>query len=482
MKNPFAIFAKSKEQARSPSPDTPPSSGTAKTEQYSMVSYLKYAFMPRKFDRTRQLDITQFKNHSTNDLLDLLRHNHPETSFSIWQFLRVANSTLTFKAKTVTGEDSKRGQKVLDGLIWKLNHANNGNNFQEARGIDLISGQLLLNVMMRGGAGSELVLNSIGRMDRLQVFDSATLYFKTENGRLVPYQKQTIPGSMGYTKIDYPTIFYNPLDPAPDDPYGASPLISLIQIVAWQIGFLNDLQAAVHQTGYPRMRIKLLEEIAKKNAPIHIQNDPVKYKEWMDKIRLDVQTSMRNLEPDAIPVLWDSAELDLVGKGGAGSTIRVDAVINTINKSLAAALKTLSSIIGISADTSKESYAAELKLYSRGIESVQQVVENLLERALTMALNLEGVRGWVDVEFEPVDLRSELQVVAELQTRQDIIITARMRGSISDYEEMKAHRNLLGFIGEPQDWEALVEERKAREERGGQAEDYPRHGSPPANQ
>jgi predicted TIM-barrel fold metal-dependent hydrolase len=99
-----------------------------------------------------------------------------------------------------------------------------------------------------------------------------------------------------------------------------------------------------------------------------------------------------------------------------------------------------------------------------------------------MALNLEGVRGWVDVEFAPVDLRSELQVVAELQTRQDIIITARMRGAITDFEEIQRHRQLLGEIGMPEDWEALVEERKAREERGGQAEDYPRHGSPPANQ
>jgi len=446
-----------------------------------MLSYLSFGYLPRKFENTRQIDITQFKNYSTFDLLDLLRHNHPETSFSIWQYLRVANSSVICKAKGIRGGDDERGQKVLDKLLWKLNHPPTGNNFQEARGLDLITGQLLLNIMMRGGAGNELVLNSLGKMDRLQVFDTATIYFQGENGRLVPYQRQTVPGSNGYVKLDYPTIMYQPLDPAPDDPYGSSPLISLIQVVAWQVGFLNDLQAAVHQVGYPRLRVKLLEEIAKKNAPSHVQNDPVKYREWMDKIKLDVQTNMKNLDPDAIPVLWDSADLDLVGKGGS-QTIKVDAVINTINKSLAAALKTLSSIIGIGENTSKESYAAELKLYSRGIESIQTVVENLLERALTMALNLEGVQGWVDVEFAPVDLRSELQVVAELQTRQDIIITARMRGAIDDFEEMQDHRTLLGKIGKPKDWETLVAERKEREARGGQGDTYPTHGSPPATQ
>ncbi len=472
-------FSRTKQQSRSP--DTPPPPGVAKTEKYKH-SYLSFGYMPRKFEQTRQIDITQFKNYSSGDILDMLRVNHPETSFAIWQYLRVANSGITCKAKKMTGEDDKRGQKVLDEkILWQLNHPPAGNHFQESRGINLVTGQLLLDTLMRGACGCEDVLNILGKLDRIQSFDPATVYFQREENRLVPYQRQLIPGSMGYVKIDYPTVFYEALDPATDDPYGTSPLVSLIQVVAWQIGFLNDLQAAVHATGYPRMRIKLMEEIAAKNMPAHIQNDPAKRKEWMDKIRLDVQTAMRNLEPDAIPVMWDSADLDLVGKGGS-QTIKIDSVINTINKSLAAALKTLSSIIGIGTDTSKESYAAELKLYSRGIESVQQVVENLLERALTMALNLEGVRGWVDVEFAPVDLRSELQVVAELQTRQDIIITARMRGAISDFEEMKAHREVLGFIGEPEGWEELVNERKEREQSGGQQEDYPRHGSPPANQ
>lgn len=475
-------FARNKRQQQVRSPDSPPRSSSAKTEQYPFTGFLNFAYLPRRFENTRQLDIKQFKHYSLNDLLDLLRYNHPETSFSIWQFLRVANSGMTVKAIGINGEDNKRGQKVLEKLIWNLDHPPVSNRFEQARGTNLITGQLLLNAMMRGGCGCEDVLNSLGKLDRIQVFDAGTVYFKSEEGRLVPYQRQSIPGSTGYVNIDYPTVFYAPLDPAPDDPYGSSPLVSLIQIVAWQIQFLADLQAAVHATGYPRMDATLMEEIATKNMPAHVQNDRAKQKEWLDKTRLDVENMLRNLEPDSIPVHWDSLKLDLIGKGGGGQSIRVDAVIRVLNASLAAALKTLSSVIGIGENTSKESYAAELKLYSRGIESVQKVVENVLERALTLALNLEGVRGWVDVSFAPVDLRSELQVVAEKQTRQDIIITARMRGSISDYEEMKAHREVLGLIGEPEGWEELVNERKEREQAGGQSEDYPRHGSPPATQ
>lgn len=482
MKNPFS---RNRQQSRSP--DNPPTPVvTVKTQQYAQ-SWMPFAYLPRKHEQrmgaTRGLDVTLFKYFTLNDILDILRNNHPETSFAIWQFLRVANSGITCKAKTVAGKDYKHGQNVLDQkILWKLNHPPNSGRFEQSRGLEMLSGQLMLNAMLRGGAGCEDVLNQAGKLDRIQVFDAGTIYFQSDgnNNRLIPFQKQTIPGK-GYISIDFPTIFYEPLDPSTDDPYGSPPLASLIQIVVFQIQFMNDLMAAVHRVGYPRMTGTLVEEVFREQLPETTKMDSKAYQEAAASYLRATQDTLKNLNPDDYLVGWDTLKMDILGKGGS-STIKVDAVITAINKSLSAALKTLSSIIGIGENTSKESYAAELKLYSRGIESVQKVVENLLERALTLALNLEGVRGWVDVSFAPVDLRSELQVVAEKQTRQDIIITARMRGSISDYEEMKAHREVLGMIGEPEGWEELVNERKEREASGGQQEDYPRHGSPPATQ
>lgn len=479
MKNPFS---RNKQQlARSP--DQPLSAGVAKTKQYDLWgSFNPLMFLPQKWQHIRQVDPTTFKNYSTNDLLDMLSVCHPEVSFALWQFLRVANSGITCKAKGVRGEDSNRGQKVLDQLLWNINHPPNTGRFQESRGLEKISLQILLNTLLRASGGCELVLNQLGKMDRLTPFDTGTISYKTENERIIPHQWQGASrGAMGWVPLDYPTVFIHALDEAIGDPYGRNPLASVPAMVAFQLGFLADLKAATHQVGYPRMDATIMEEIAVKNMPPTIQNDPVKQKEWMDKMLNDNIAMLRNLEPDSVPVHWDSMKMDIIGKGG-GSTIKVDAVIAVIEKSLAASLKTLLTVLGRGENTSKESYAAEQKLYSRGIESIQKVVESILERALTMALNLEGVKGWVDVSFAPVDLRSELQVVAEKQTRQDIIITSRMRGAISDYEEMKMHREVLGMIGEPEGWEALVEERKEREANGGRQEDYPRHGSPPATQ
>lgn len=481
MINPFARFVSKKQTARSPNIPVRVPAEAAKSQQYEQ-SWLPYAYMSRKQETqmgsTRNLDITQFVYYSLNEILDILRHNHPETSFAIWQFLRVANAGCQFKAKKVSGEDDKRGQKVLDQILWTLNHPPNTSQFEAARGIEMVTGQLLLNAMLRGACGCEDVLNVQGRLDRIQVFDTGTIYFKTEQGRLVPYQKVSS-ASTGYIPLDYPTIFYQPLDPGTDDPYGSPPLASLIQIVIFQIQFMNDLLAAVHRVGYPRMTGSLVEEAFRNQLPEAIKQDAKKYQEAADTYMAAVQTSLTNLEPDDYLIGWDTLKMDILGKGGSMS-MKVDAVIKVIEQSLAASLKTLSTILGRGENTSKESYAAELKLYSRGIESVQMVVEKILERALTLALNLEGVQGWVDVSFAPVDLRSELQVAAEHQTKQDFITFARDCGDISDLEQTNLIRNMLGLVGLPEDWEEMKAE--ANEKRKASGLQANRHGSPPATQ
>lgn len=469
--------------ARSPDIATPPvTAGVAKTNQLQQWAYSPFAFLPRKWEHVRSIDATTFKYYSLNDLLDMLSVVHPEVSLSLWQFLRVANTDIQFKAKNPDGTESKRAQRVLDEMVWKLNHPTDSTSFQCSQGIDKLSLQLLLNAMLRGAMGCELVLDANARMHSIVAFDTGTIYYKTDpkTKRIIPYQWQGLQGQNGYVSLDYPTIFIEAVDEAIDDPYGRNPLASVPAIVAFQLQVLSDLKAALHQVGYPRIHAKLLEEVIRNNAPDFVRMDPAKFTDWVMRIKSDIESQLQNLNPDDILVTTDALEMDLVGKGGTGQMIRTESVIQVIERSLAASLKTLGTILG-RPDTSVggERYAAELKLYSRGIESLQRNVERILERVFTMALNLEGMRGFVDVSFMPVDLRSDLQIVAEKQTLQDVIIAARLRGAISDLEETQLHRANLGLIGLPSDWQQLIEERKRREEQKGGI-DIPRHGSPPA--
>ena len=478
MKNPFARFAPKRETARSPNV-TPV--GVIHTQQYEQ-SWIPLAYLPRKHEQrmggTRNLDPSLFKYYPLNDILDILRHSQPETSYAIWQFLRVANSGVEFDAKKITGEHNDRGQRVLDQILWRLNHPPNSGRFEQAKGMELTTGQLLLNVMMRGGCSLENVLNQAGKLDRMQVFDAGTVYFQSRENRLVPHQRQTAPGT-GYVEIDYPTIHYQPIDPDTDDPYGSPPMASLIQIIVFQIQFMNDLMAVVHRAGYPRVTGTLIEEAFSNQLPESVKQDPDKYKEATDNYLRQVQDTLRNLKPDDYLIGWDTLKMGLLGEGSS-TTIKVDATLKVIEQSMAAALKTLSTILGRGENTSKESYSAEMKLYSRGIESVQKVVEAILERALTQALNLEGIQGWVDVKFKTVDLRSDYQIIAEIQTFQDVLYAARDEGDISDEERTKMMREKFGLVGKPDGWEEMQVERKKSRETG--TAPQRRHGSPPATQ
>ncbi|MDD2623507.1 MAG: hypothetical protein PHQ02_01615, partial [Candidatus Riflebacteria bacterium] len=163
--------------------------------------------------------------------------------------------------------------------------------------MDLITGQLLLNAMIRGACGCENVLNQIGKLDRMQVFDAGTIYFQSKEGRLVPFQKQTRPGT-GYVELDYPTIHYQPLDPDTDDPYGTMPMSSLIQIIVFQIQFMNDLMAVVHRAGYPRVTGTLIEEAFANQLPESVKQDPEKYQEAANKYLSWVQDTLKSLKPD----------------------------------------------------------------------------------------------------------------------------------------------------------------------------------------
>lgn len=103
----------------------------AKTQSVPL-SLFSWYYLPRKHNEVRSLDIKSFRAYSFNDLIDILRRNHPETSMAIWQFLRVSNSGVICKAKTLSGEDSPRGQRVLDRLLWQLNHSPSNSHFEQA--------------------------------------------------------------------------------------------------------------------------------------------------------------------------------------------------------------------------------------------------------------------------------------------------------------------------------------------------------------
>ncbi|WP_246862828.1 hypothetical protein [Paenibacillus cellulosilyticus] len=153
--------------------------------------------------------------------------------------------------------------------------------YQHGRSLDKLDTIQRMMVMVRGACAGEVVLNEACNdvIDIVPV-DPSLIWFRRETGtsRLTPWQfvKNPSPRSGeewfgSYKKIDTPTFIYEEFDPMVDDPYGRTPMLPVLQVVFFHLQVLQDLKAVVHNQGYPRLDISMMEEIMLKNMPAQIK-------------------------------------------------------------------------------------------------------------------------------------------------------------------------------------------------------------------
>ena len=100
--------------------------------------------------------------------------------------------------------------------------------------------QLLLSTITRGACALELVLTpNYDDVAFIAPVDPATIDFKFENDRYVPYQDEET------LSLDIPTFLYEGLDEFIDSPYGRSPILGAINTVIFQLQVLNDLKQVI---------------------------------------------------------------------------------------------------------------------------------------------------------------------------------------------------------------------------------------------
>lgn len=362
--------------------------------------------LPRKARRELGLDERDLAGTDVAELMDRFIDAHPDVSYALWNFLRIGNTEYDVKVHALgTGEPDDAGEEVLKELLQRL-ELPSVEQFEMSRSISKVANQLMLATVTRGAAALELVLTPGN--DNVAFFapvDPATVEFKYEQDRFIPYQDQ------GKVSLDMPTFLYEGLDPLIDNPYGRGPLISALNMIMFQLQILNDLKVVVHNQGYPRLDITIVEEVLLKRMPISIRNNEKEKSKWLNQKLSEIVTMYNGLEPDDTFVHFDSLKLDSVGGGkGGGAMFDPEKLFAVIDNLLMSGLKTLSTILGRRSQGNTESFAKiEIKLYMKSVGAIQEVVERILSRALTLALNIQGKQGYVKFKYRPVEIRTELE-------------------------------------------------------------------------
>lgn len=365
-----------------------------------------FGALPKRSQRDLQVDEASLLTMSIEELMDILIDVHPDVSFAVWNFMRISDSGYTIRVENVDDDETyEEGLEEVLALIKRLSQPN-VENFELSRDFDKIVQQLILSTVVRGACSLELVLTpSYDDVAFIAPVDPATVDFKFENDRYVPYQDEET------LSLDIPTFFYEGLDSMIDSPYGRSPILGALNTVFFQMQVLNDLKQVVHNQGYPRFDITILEEVLLNRMPITIRNNEEKKQKWLNEKLQEIIEMYNNLDPDDSFVHYDSVNVGMAGGGqNGGAVIDPQKLMDVIDSQLMAGLKTLSTILGRRSTGNTESFAKmEIKLYIKGVEAIQKTVERTLSKALTLTLNIKGMQGVVYFKFNPVEIRTSME-------------------------------------------------------------------------
>ena len=426
-------------------------SGTAEVNTRQLTTVQQTNPAPEKPELSRA-DRTLYKtsvedyrySKSADELLQEFSKYDPDVSTGIWNFLRMANSGLTYLAVDEQNKPNPAFQVSLDKILKTFTGTQSYKLWEIPNSIEQIANSLVKYLLLRGACAVELVLDTQKKAKYLNVVDPISINFKQpKNGVYVPYQ--------GDKKIDLPTFFWQLLDPDANSPYETPPFLPVIQAVLFNISVMQDLERVVKRTAYPRISVKIVESTLRKFAPIAAQTDDAIMSEWLRGQKNAIGESLRSLKPEDAAVFFDSLDLDVLETKG-NKTVDFRPLKDVIDQRIISGMKSLPTILGRQFGSSQTLGGVEALLYAKSVTSLQAIVEQVISRVLTLALRLEGHNGSVVAKYKPVNLRPENELEAFKGLKQARILEQLSLGFITDEE---ASMELTGNPYLPESFNAL---------------------------
>lgn len=382
--------------------------------------------LPRNSDRYTNVSLADLKYSLSPDaLLRSLSRWDPDFSAGVWNFKAVCESGFKVIAYNRKGEPDDKNQRAIENAVLRLNLADNYEGFTFKSSLDQLCDRMIDHVLVRGAIAAELIVNDIQTMGEIVLVDPTRIEFTPE---YLPIMRR--PNGKDIS-LDIPTFFWEVLDPDPDKPYENPPFLSAINAIMFRVAILEDLQRVVKRVAYPRISVKIVEEVLIKNAPAHVKHNPVELEKWLKNRMTDIGTQLSTLAPDEAAIFFDSVELGYIANK-ENPTIDFRPLIEVIDQQIISALKTLPTILGRQFSSSLTQSAVESVLFTKSARRVQSAVEKMLSRILTLALLMEGRQGYVLFKYKPIELRPESELSQHRTMMADLVLKLLSLGFITD--------------------------------------------------
>ncbi|UDM72403.1 phage minor head protein [Vagococcus fluvialis] len=337
------------------------------------------------------------------ETLKYLRDINPDASMAVWNFLRLANQGHTVEVFDQNGDNDGAAQEYINSdLAQRVGKLYSG-------GTDQLINVLNLTGYTEGAVALEVELNeSLDDVVDFHVISPSRLDFimDKETEELVLVERK-IDGT--FTRLNMEQVFYVPIDPDVDDPYGRSPMLPAIEAILFQTEVLRDLKAVAHHQGHARFDISVSAEAILKNLPQHVldQGDEA-VQEFVDSYMDGVFSQFEELEADDDFLHDDSAKVQTVG-GTNGKSMDSKSLIEIINQQVVTSLKQLPILLGRNESTTETHGSIQWEIHVAGVKSIQNVTKRLLEKAYTVALRVQGNQSTVKITFNDVRTKDRAQ-------------------------------------------------------------------------
>lgn len=287
----------------------------------------------------------------------------------------------------------------------------------------------LREVIETGAICGELVLDKFRLPQRINIIPYEELTWKAKSDG-TKYPSQTSTG--GEIDLNIATFWIAESHKEANVAYTNSMLEGALNTAFYYAEFIEDMRRAVRRSGHARVLVTLNAEKVRASAPPEIATDPEKLRTFMEDTRQGVVDVINAMEPEDALVTYDLAEMDTIS--AEGEKMDYKDLLAALSGMLATSMKTHPSILGLRLAGSQSLSNTESLIYLKIAKSVQRPIEQLMSRAMTLAVRLYGSDSYVKFDFEEIDLRPDSELEAFKIMKQQRVLEQLSLGFITDEE------------------------------------------------
>lgn len=413
--------------------------GTAYTPSFDPDNTTETLDLPAYREHLQDLFNDRTTKTSKELMLDLLKAD-PDASSALSAYLTTADVQPVITVRDADGAIDREGYKILNQVLEILSTRRDYlKGFQNKRDLRSLAEDLRYMILARGGIASEAVYDPLLILTEIRLVDIGKIELQEKSpGVFIPY----LVIGQDEIKLDIPTFFMDWYRKSPLEAYGHSPFIAAINSMAARQQVINDLYRIMQVTGYPRLTVKVLEEVIAKNAPPETRADPAKFRTYLRARRNEMVGLFSSVRPDQPFVHYDSAELKILNEKNPSAGMDISQIINVLNAQNQAGLRTMATVLG-RGESGVNTATVEASLFSKNAGSLNHSIGRMFSAILTQAIRLQGSESRVEVVYPSIDLRSDLEMEPQKQLKAN-----RLRQDLSDglIEDDDYHIQMYGRI------------------------------------